>query len=210
MQAADITDADFAAEVRSVTARVPMRRTNSALALGGRPTAGVAPRGPRSTSGPPAAAAGGCGGHAAASAAWAAGDTAGAAGGRNPSAEKAGRARGVSWGARRWPTLRRRRWTRGQWRGHSRPRSAEEPSRTPAQRSHRGLRWPHRHAGRWQLALCERQWAGARGYGCCESATRPRASQAAGWEGGVEGGGEAKGGPKEPLFIATNLPFVGN
>ena len=76
-QAADITDADFAAEVRSVTALVPMRRTNSALALGG------------GQAGPPAAAAGGCGSHAAASAAWAAGDAAGAAGGRNASAEKA-------------------------------------------------------------------------------------------------------------------------
>ena len=40
MQAADITDADFAAEVRSVTARVPMRRTNSALALGGQADGG--------------------------------------------------------------------------------------------------------------------------------------------------------------------------
>ena len=40
MQAADITDADFAAEVRSVTARAPMRRTNSALALGGQADGG--------------------------------------------------------------------------------------------------------------------------------------------------------------------------
>ena len=35
MQAADVTDADFAAEVRSVTTRVLMRRSNRALFLGG-------------------------------------------------------------------------------------------------------------------------------------------------------------------------------